>query len=90
MRGGLENLQVMPDALPEHLSEIVNKLHAIVGDGGRCMCGIYDGKAMGCIDIIGLVSENVRDARYVASLGLTPMKVSEPKPKPMPKGLLRP
>lgn len=51
------------------LSDLVKSVHIIVGYNGRCMCGIYDGKAFGCSDILASKSEDIQKALIMANCG---------------------
>jgi hypothetical protein len=59
------------------LSDVVKQLHIIVGDGGRCMCGVYDATAITCADILSSKSEDIRVAIVMANCGGTRIRPSE-------------
>ena len=52
----------MSSELPKHLMDVVDKVHIIVGDGGRCMCGVYDGMAWTCPQILGQLEPQIQSA----------------------------
>ncbi len=44
------------------MSELMPHVHIIIGDGGRCMCGIYEGQALTCQTILGRKSHDIQAA----------------------------
>lgn len=63
------NTQAEIEALA--LSDIAPQLHIIVGGGGRCLCGMYDGQAMSCQDILFRKSPEIQHALMMANCGGT-------------------
>lgn len=64
----LQQATTQADLNESRLCEIVEYIHIIVGDGGICMCGIYDGKAMTCVDILKQKSPEVQTAMIEANM----------------------
>lgn len=48
--------------LPCNLLEVAGKVHIITGPNGQCMCGIYGGHALICLQIIATVSHEFNSA----------------------------
>lgn len=55
----IESLDELDDV---RLCELVRHVHIVVGDGGRCLCGTYGGKAMSCSDILKMKSPDFLSA----------------------------
>ena len=64
----LRGATTMADLNDARLCEIVEYIHIIVNDGGICMCGIYDGKAMTCVDILKAKSPELQTAMIEANM----------------------
>jgi hypothetical protein len=63
----------MDDLRSLHIHALAKLVHIIVGDGGRCMCGMYDDVAMDCPHILAMHDE------WIASglIELIPQQLSE-------------
>lgn len=48
------------------LSTVIHLVHILTGPGGQCMCGIYDGEAWTCGDILKLKSEDIQKEFIIA------------------------
>lgn len=48
--------------LPNHLMDVVDKLHIITGPNGQCMCGIYDGRSWTCPQILAALEPQISSA----------------------------
>lgn len=49
-------------------TDMVPHVHIIIGGGGRCMCGIYSGKAFSCSEILGQKSQEFQSAIIAAQM----------------------
>ena len=54
----LDSISTLDELKGLRYKQIFGSLHIIVGGNGRCMCGVYDGKAIGCSEIIRMATEN--------------------------------
>jgi hypothetical protein len=63
----LTEIQTPDELLNLHLSDLVRHTHIIVGRGVRCMCGVYDGTAFTCSEILKLHSCEFQAAMIIAA-----------------------
>jgi hypothetical protein len=64
----VETAEAKPDCAPRTCSASdVNNPHIIVGAGCRCICGVYNGEAIGCKTVIESLNELVRMANINGS-----------------------
>lgn len=78
-RIGRPTMSPTPKWLPHHLFEIAGRVHIIVGPNGKCMCGIYNGIAMTCLQILASVSPEMNSAMIAQDLK---DQLSQPTPQP--------
>lgn len=53
------------DAL--RLPDLIKHLHIIIGPNGMCLCGVYDGQALTCAEIVSMKSFEIRSASLISS-----------------------
>lgn len=69
----LEAITTLDELDRADLSEFIPNTHIIIGSNGRCMCGIYDNKALSCAQILSQKSEDIRSAMKIAETGEKPV-----------------
>lgn len=53
-----------------HLTDVVDRLHIIVGPNGKCMCGgPYGSEMLTCPQILGRLSQDAQKALIAVSFG---------------------
>ena len=64
----VENAEAKPDCATRtgSASDVKNP-HIIVGEGRRCICGVYNGEAIGCKTVIESLNDLVRTANINGS-----------------------
>jgi hypothetical protein len=58
----------MDDLRSLHIHALAKLVHIIVGDGGRCMCGMYDDVAMDCPHILAMHSREIASGLIASGL----------------------
>ena len=54
--------------LPKHLFDVAGKVHIITGPNGMCMCGVYDGRPITCLQILAQVSPEMQSAMIAVDM----------------------
>lgn len=64
----LNAVETIEDLDAARFTDMVPHVHIIIGRGGRCMCGIYSGKAFSCSDILSQKSQEFQSAIIAAQM----------------------
>jgi hypothetical protein len=70
----LNRVTTLEGLLESSFSDMAANLHVIVGDGGQCLCGVYDCGPMTCGDILSMKSLDIQRGIIMANFGGTLIK----------------